>query len=54
MKRILLGSLLVLLLGGCVVTPYGYRDDYGYRHHEGYYGYGYGHDYDGFRHNDHG
>ena len=49
MKRVLLGSLLALLLGGCVVAPYGYRDDDGYRHHEGYSGY-----YDGFRHSDHG
>jgi hypothetical protein len=54
MKRALVYSLLALLLGGCVVVPYGYRDDDGYRHryehHEGYPGYG----YDGFRHYDHG
>jgi hypothetical protein len=53
MKRALVYSLLALLLGGCVVVPYGYRDDDGYRHrgyehHDGYYG------YDGFRHYDHG
>jgi hypothetical protein len=54
MKRILVCSLLAVLLGGCVVAPYGYRDDDGYRHRDGYSGYGYGNGYDGFRHNDHG
>lgn len=42
MKRMLMLSLLVALLGGCVVVPYGYRDRdnyyYGHRH---YYGQGY-------------
>jgi hypothetical protein len=58
MKRVLLLSLLTLLLGGCVVAPYGYRDDDANRYHgerSGYYdrdaGY-YG--YNGFRHGDHG
>ena len=41
MKRMLVLSLLVALLGGCVVVPYGYRDrdDY-YRGHRHYYGQG--------------
>ena len=43
MKRMLLLSLLAALLGGCVVTPYGYRDRddyyhrYGYRDRDDYY-----------------
>ena len=44
MKRMLVLSLLIALLGGCVVVPYGYRDDY-YRGHRHYYGQGYGYHY---------
>ncbi len=58
MKRALVLWLLTLLLGGCVVAPYGYGDDDGYRHDGGHYGYydrdpGY-YGYNGFRHGDHG
>jgi hypothetical protein len=69
MRRVLLSSLLAALLGGCVVVPYGYRDnDDGYRYHSyyspgytypgsyGYYSYGYprSYGYYGFRYQDHG
>jgi hypothetical protein len=56
MKRALLYALLAALVGGCVVVPYGYRDDDDYRHHHGYYGYehrGYPGNY-GYRYYDHG
>ncbi len=58
MKRALVYSLLAVLLSGCVVVPYGDRDDGGYRY-RGYYGYdhdrdGYGYDHGGFGHGDHG
>ena len=36
MKRMLLLSLLTAVLGGCVVTPYGYRDGDDYYHRYGY------------------
>ena len=52
MKRMLVLSLLLGLLGGCVVVPYGYRDrdgDY-YRGHRDYYGHGY---YRGYDYHDH-
>jgi hypothetical protein len=55
MKRAVLFCLLAALLGGCVVVPYGYRDDDGYRH-RGEYGYehrGYP-GYYGYRYYDHG
>jgi hypothetical protein len=56
MKRALLCSLLAVLLSGCVVAPYGDRDDGGYRY-RGYYDHdhrdAYGYDY-GFGHGDHG
>jgi hypothetical protein len=61
MKRMLMLSLSIALLGGCVVVPYGYRDrdDY-YRDHRHYYGQGYdrgGYWYDrgyGYREREHG
>lgn len=67
MKRALIFSLFAALLGGCVVVPYGYRDDDGYRQrgyygyhrysypgYSGYYQYGYPRYYGGFRYNDRG
>jgi hypothetical protein len=53
MKRVLILSLLAALLGGCVVTPVGYRDydDRYYRRHDYYHDYyyrddrRYGHDH---------
>ena len=59
MKRALLLALLTALLGGCVVTPYGYRnrdDDYrghGYYRGDGYY-HGYSYDRYGYREREHG
>jgi hypothetical protein len=55
MKRALIYSLLAALLGGCIVVPYGYRDDDGYRH-RGYYGYEHRDGYPGYgyRSYDHG
>lgn len=47
MKRALVFSLFAVLLGGCVVLPYGYRGyDDGYRD-RGYSGHYYRHSYPG-------
>jgi hypothetical protein len=61
MKRMLLLSLLTALLGGCVVTPYGFRDRGDYYHRYGSRDdyrddYRYRNDYryrDGYRDRDH-
>lgn len=49
MKRLTLAVVLAALLGGCVVAPYGDRDDDGYRHwrHGDYHGDFYGRGYQG-------
>jgi len=53
MKRMLLLSLLAALLGGCVVTPYGYRDRDDYYHRYGYRDRDYTAYRDGYRERDH-